>query len=65
VLTRSRTDPQTRAYITRQLSEGKTIPEAKRSLKRIIARKVLRLLQQRQYPPGPTPRTPSQDIAAS
>jgi transposase len=65
VLTRSRADPQTRAYITRRLSEGKTIREAKRSLKRIIARKVFRLLQQRHDPPGPTPRTPSQDIAAS
>jgi transposase len=57
VLTRSRTDPQTRAYITRRLSEGKTIREAKRSLKRIIARKVFRLIEQRQDPPGPAPRT--------
>jgi hypothetical protein len=65
VLTRSRTDPQTHAYITRRLSEGKTIQEAKRSLKRITARKGFRLLQQRHDPPGPTPRTPSQDIAAS
>lgn len=55
VLTRSRTDPQTRAYITRRVSEGKTIREAKRCLKRIIARKVFRLLQHRQDPPGPAP----------
>jgi hypothetical protein len=47
-----------RAYITRRLSEGKTIREAKRSLKRIIARKVFRLLQQRHDPPDPAPRTP-------
>ena len=56
VLTRSRTDPHTRASITRRLSEGKTIREAKRSLKRIIARKVFRLLHQRQDPPGPAPK---------
>jgi hypothetical protein len=37
------------------VSEGKTIREAKRSLKRIIARRVFRLLQQRQDPPGPAP----------
>jgi hypothetical protein len=42
-----------RAYITRRLSEGKTIREAKRSLKRIIARKVFRPLQQRHDPPDP------------
>ena len=53
VLTRSRTDPQTRAYITRRLSEGKTLRETKRSLKRIIARKLFRLLQQRQDTHGP------------
>jgi transposase len=48
VLTRSRTDPATRAYLARRLSEGKTLRDAKRSLKRIIARKLFRLLQPRQ-----------------
>jgi transposase len=45
VLTRSRTDPATRAYITRRLAEGKTLRETKRCLKRIIARQLFRLLQ--------------------
>ena len=45
VLTRSRTDPATRAYITRRLAEGKTARETKRCLKRIIARQIFRLLQ--------------------
>jgi transposase len=47
VLTRSRTDPATRAYITRRLAEGKTLRETKRCLKRIIARQLFRVLQQR------------------
>jgi transposase len=38
VLTRSRIDPATRAYITRRLAEGKTLREIKRCLKPIIAR---------------------------
>jgi transposase len=46
VLTRSRTDPATRAYITRRLAEGKTLRETKRCLKRIIARQLFRALQQ-------------------
>jgi transposase len=46
VLTRSRTDPATRAYITRRLAEGKTLRDAKRCLKRIIARQLFRALQQ-------------------
>jgi len=32
VLTRSRTDPATRAYITRRLADGKTLRETKRCL---------------------------------
>jgi transposase len=44
VLTTSRTDPDTRAYITRRLSEGKTLRETKRCLKRIVARQQFRLL---------------------
>ena len=46
VLTRSRIDPATRAYITRRLAEGKTLRETKRCLKRIIARQIFRHLQQ-------------------
>ena len=45
VLTRSRIDPDTRTYLARRQHEGKTLREAKRSLKRIIARKLFRLLQ--------------------
>ena len=45
VLTRSRTDPDTRAYLTRRLAEGKTPRETKRCLKRIVARQLFRLLQ--------------------
>lgn len=48
VLTRSRTDPATRAYITRRLAEGKTLRETKRCLKKIIARQLYRVLQQHQ-----------------
>jgi transposase len=57
VLTRSRIDPETRASITRRPSEGKTLRETKRSLKRIIARKLFRLLQDRQDNRGPATRT--------
>ncbi len=45
-LTRSRIDPATRDYLTRRIAEGKTIREAKRCLKRFIARQLFRLLQQ-------------------
>jgi transposase len=45
VLTRSRTDADTRAYITRRTGEGKTPRDIKRSLKRILARKIFRLLE--------------------
>jgi transposase len=53
VLTRSRTDPATRAYISRRLAEGKTLREIKRCLKRIIARQLFRLLQQHHQRPMP------------
>jgi hypothetical protein len=54
VLTRSRTDPDTRAYTTRRLAEGKTLRDAKRCLKRIIARQLIRVLQQRPSKPKRT-----------
>jgi transposase len=42
---RANTDPTTRDYITRRLSEGKTRRDALRSLKRYIARSTYRKLQ--------------------
>lgn len=52
VLTRSRTDPATRAYINRRLAEGTTLRDIKRCLKRIIARQLFRLLQQHHQAAG-------------
>jgi transposase len=48
-LTRARCHPETRDYVTRKLSEGKTHRDAIRSLKRHLARRIWRLLQ----PPAP------------
>ena len=45
VLTRSRIDPATQAYILRRTTEGKTLREIKRALKRSIARQLFRFLQ--------------------
>ena len=50
IVTRDRCHAQTRDYIARRRSEGKSTREAIRSLKRYLARHVWRLLQ----PPGPT-----------
>jgi transposase len=50
-VTRARCDPQTRAYIARKRSEGKTNREAIRCLKRYLARRIWHLLQ----PPPPSP----------
>lgn len=58
VLTRSRIDPATRAYITRRLAEGKTLRETKRCLKRIIARQLFRLLQQSRQASKPATQAP-------
>lgn len=44
VLTRMRTDPDTRAYIERRLAEGKTSKEIRRSLKRYVGRQIFRTL---------------------
>lgn len=44
VMTRTRTDPHTRAYIDRRLAEGKTKREIRRSLKRYTARQLYRAL---------------------
>jgi transposase len=44
VLTRMRTDPETRAYIDRRLAEGKTSKEIRRCLKRYTGRQIFRTL---------------------
>jgi transposase len=51
IVTRARCHPQTRDYIDRRRSEGKTTREAIRCLKRYLARRVWHLLQ----PAGPNP----------
>ena len=45
ILTRRRIDPETKAYISRRLSEGKTERDAIRCLKRYLARSLYRLLE--------------------
>ena len=45
ILSRQRTDPDTRAYISRRLSEGKTKREAVRCLKHYLARSLYRTLE--------------------
>jgi transposase len=49
-LTRARIDPATRAYLARRTAEGKTTREARRCLKRIIARQLFRHLQHQPEP---------------
>lgn len=51
-LTRSRIDPETRAYLARKRAEGKTGREAMRCLKRHLARRFCRLLMD----PPPLPQ---------
>jgi len=45
ILTRKRIDPQTQAYISRRVSEGKSEREATRCLKRYLARSLYRQLE--------------------
>lgn len=45
VLVRRQSDPQTRAYLARRISEGKSAREATRCLKRYVARHLFRLLE--------------------
>ena len=45
VLTRARLDPTTQAYIARRVTEGKSTRDAKRCLKRAVARQLHRLLE--------------------
>lgn len=51
-ITRTRECPKTRAYINKRTSQGKTTREARRCLKRYIARHLYRLLEN--PPPNPT-----------
>jgi transposase len=56
-LARARIDPTTRTYLARRTAEGKTIREAKRCLKRTIARQLYRLLQHHHATPQPLDET--------
>jgi transposase len=59
IVTRARCHPETRDYIARRRSEGKTTREAIRCLKRYLARRVWRLLQ----PPNPETGQPHPSIS--
>ncbi|WP_082155885.1 IS110 family RNA-guided transposase [Jiangella alkaliphila] len=51
VLTRMRTDPDTRAYLERRAGEGKTLKEIRRCLKRYASRQIFRTLAAAHRPP--------------
>lgn len=58
VLVRTRVDPETKAYITRRVREGKSVCEARRCLKRAVARRLFKILERTAKPPtaaGPSP----------
>jgi transposase len=50
LLVRLRTDPDTRAYMARRTAEGKSRRDAKRCLRRVIARQLFRLLERCDQP---------------
>jgi transposase len=50
VLVRLRDDPDTRTYLARRTAEGKTRRDAKRCLRRIVARQLFRLLERYDQP---------------
>jgi transposase len=50
LLVRPRTDPDTRAYVARRTAEGKSRRDAKRCLRRVIARQLFRLLERYDRP---------------
>ena len=58
-ITRTRTCPKTRAYITKRTSQGKTTREARRCLKRYIARHLYRLLENPPPTDGTNQNTPA------
>jgi transposase len=47
---RLRTDPDTRAYLAHRTAEGKRRRDAKRCLRRVIARQLFRLLERYDQP---------------
>ncbi|MBE1608090.1 IS110 family transposase [Actinopolymorpha pittospori] len=55
VLTRMRTDTNTRAYVERRLAEGKTSKEIRRCLKRYTSRQIFRTLAATHRPPEMVP----------
>jgi hypothetical protein len=50
LLVRLRIDPDTRAYVARRTAEGKSRRDAKRCLRRVIARQLFRLLERYNRP---------------
>jgi transposase len=50
LLVRLRTDPDTRAYVARRAAQGKSRRDAKRCLRRVIARQLFRLLERYDQP---------------
>ena len=50
LLVRLRTDPDTRAYMARRTAQGKSRRDAKRCLRRVIARQLFRLLERYDRP---------------
>ncbi len=56
-LTRMRSCPRTRAYITRRTAQGKTTREIRRCLKRYIARELYRTLTATMTTPPPLDNT--------
>lgn len=50
LLVRLRTDPDTRAYMARRTAQGKSRREAKRCLRRVLARQLFRLLERYDQP---------------
>jgi transposase len=50
ILVRTRIDPETRAYITRRVGEGKSPREARRCLKRALSRQLFKLLERSPEP---------------
>jgi hypothetical protein len=50
LLVRLRVDPDTRTYLARRTAQGKTRRDAKRCLRRVIARQLFRLLERYDQP---------------
>lgn len=53
-ITRMRTDPETRAYVDRRTTEGRTTKEIRRCLKRYLCRQIYRLLNSLYATPATT-----------